>query len=196
MSIGGHYAVAKDGTLGSNDQWAMVDANRYDEFATLLQQTTRQLLTYLNAVLFRWDDADDVFQETCLVLWEKFDEFQPGTNFLGWALCVARNKAMSFQAARARRSRFWGSQLQNSLMAAVSDRGSAAANASADVLSTCIDRLCQADRQLVRRCYAEDVPIRQVAAQLGRSPQSVHNSLRRIRAALLECINQARENDR
>ena len=84
----------------------MVDENRYDEFAALLQQTTRQLLTYLNAVLFRWDDAEDVFQETCLVLWEKFSEFQPGTNFLAWALCVARNKAMSFQAMQARAAGF------------------------------------------------------------------------------------------
>ena len=138
----------------------MVDANRYDEFAALLQQTTRQLLTYLNAVLFRWDDAEDVFQETCLVLWEKFGEFQPGTSFLAWALCVARNKAMSFQARQARRRRFWTPGLQSSLMAAVSNRSSASANADADALSACIDRLCEADRQLVRRCYGEDVPVR------------------------------------
>jgi RNA polymerase sigma-70 factor, ECF subfamily len=174
----------------------MSDTNRYDEFAILLQQSTRQLLTYLNAVLFRWDDAEDVFQETCLVLWEKFGEFQPGTNFLGWALCIARNKAMTFQARQARRRRFWTPELQSSLMAAVSDRGSASANSDADALSTCMDRLCEADRHLVRRCYGEDVPVRQVATQLGRSPQSVHNSLRRIRAVLLECIQQAQGVDR
>ena len=174
----------------------MVDENRYDEFAALLQQTTRQLLTYLNAVLFRWDDARNIFQETCLVLWEKFSEFQPGTSFLAWALCIARNKAMSFQAMQAPRRRFWTPGVQSSLMAAVSNRNSAFANADADALSACIDRLCEADRQLVRRCYGEEVPVRSVAAQLGRSPQSVHNSLRRIRAVLLECIQQSQGADR
>jgi RNA polymerase sigma-70 factor (ECF subfamily) len=174
---------------------AMVSATRYEEFALLLQQTTRQLLTYLNAVLFRSEDAEDVFQETCLVLWEKFDEFQPGTNFLGWALCVARNKAMAFQARQARHRRFWTPDLQNALVNVVANQGPASVNADADALADCVDRLGESDRGLLRRCYGENVPVRQVAGELGRSPQSVHNSLRRIRAVLLECVKQAREVD-
>ena len=82
-----------------------------------------------------------------------------------------------------------------SLMAVVSDRDAAAANASLVALAKCMDRLCANDRDLVHRCYGDRVPVRQVAAQLGRSPESVHHSLRRVRSLLLKCIKEVREDD-
>jgi RNA polymerase sigma-70 factor, ECF subfamily len=174
----------------------MVDATRYDEFAQLLQRSAGQIVAYLHALLLNWSDAEDVFQESCLVLWEKFDEFEPGTNFVGWALRVAQNKALNFRRTRTRRARILKPELQASLLAAACDRGTAAANVSLDALSVCMDRLSAGDRQLVQRCYGDRIPVQQVATQLGRSPQSVHNSLRRVRTLLLECIQEVRENDR
>jgi RNA polymerase sigma-70 factor (ECF subfamily) len=173
----------------------MVDTNRYDEFAHLLQRSAGQIVAYLHALLLNWSDAEDVFQESCLVLWEKFDEFEPGTNFLGWALRVAQNKAMNFRRTRARRARFWRPELQVALMAAVSDRDAAAAGDSLAALAVCMDRLSEGDRRLVQRCYGDRVPVQRIAAELGRSPQSVHNSLRRVRTLLLECIQEVREDE-
>jgi RNA polymerase sigma-70 factor, ECF subfamily len=173
----------------------MTDPNRYDEFSELVQQTAAQVVTYLHAVLLDWNDAEDVFQESCLVLWDKFDAFEPGTNFLGWAIRIAQNKAMHFQRTRRRRAKFLNSELQMSLMAAVSDREAAATNAGLAALAICMDRLSEGDRDLVHRCYGDHVPVRQVAAELDRSPESVHHSLRRVRTALLECINEVREDN-
>jgi RNA polymerase sigma-70 factor (ECF subfamily) len=173
----------------------MPDPSRYSEFVDLLQRATGQIFAYLNALLLDWNDAEDVFQDACVVLWEKFDEFRPGSNFVAWALRVAQHKAMDFQKSRARRSVFWKADLQDSLMAAMAE-----ADATDDglaALSGCVAGLGAADRDLVQRCYGDGVPVRQVAAQLGRSPQSVHNSLRRIRLMLLECIERVkRQEDR
>ena len=84
----------------------MSDPKRYEEFADLIELSTGRILSYLHAVLLNWNDAEDVFQDTCLVLWQKFDEFRPGTGFLAWALCIAQHKAMNFQKKQARRSVF------------------------------------------------------------------------------------------
>ena len=43
---------------------------------------------------------------------------------------------------------------------------------------------------MVTLCYAEGVSVRQLADAMGRSPQSVHHSLRRIRNWLLDCIHR------
>ena len=102
---------------------------------------------------------------------------------------------MNFRRTRARHARFWKPELQMSLMAAASARDATAANASLAALATCMDRLSEGDRRLVQRCYGDRVPVQQVAAQLGRSPQSVHNSLRRVRTLLLECIQEVREDE-
>jgi len=34
-------------------------------------------------------------QETCLTLWEKYDEYDPATPFCAWAFTVARFKVLS-----------------------------------------------------------------------------------------------------
>ena len=174
---------------------SMPDPSRYSEFVDLLQRATGQIFAYLNALLLNWNDAEDVFQDACVVLWEKFDEFRPGSNFVAWALRVAQHKAMDFQKSRARRSVFWKAELQDSLMAAMAEAD--ATDEGLAALSGCVARLDEADRNLVQCCYGDGVPVRQIAAQLGRSPQSVHNSLRRIRGMLLECIERVtRQEDR
>ena len=52
-------------------------------------------------------------------------------------------------------------------------------------------KLRESDRELLKDCYGETEGIAEVAQRRGRSPQSVHNSLRRIRRALFECIQRA-----
>jgi RNA polymerase sigma-70 factor (ECF subfamily) len=63
-------------------------------------------------------------------------------------------------------------------------------DANLDTLTECMKKLEEGDLQLVQVCYGDGVPVRQVAAELSRSPQSVHNSLRRIRLTLLKCIER------
>ncbi len=51
--------------------------------------------------------------------------------------------------------------------------------------------LSDVDRDLLALCYGTQQSFREVAEQLGRSPQSVYDSLSRIRRVLLECIERA-----
>ena len=52
-------------------------------------------------------DAEEVLQETNLVLWRKFEEFEPGTNFKAWAFQTAYYKIQSFLSRQERdRARF------------------------------------------------------------------------------------------
>ena len=76
----------------------MTDPGRYDEFSRFVQQVSGQVVTYLQAVLLDWNDAEDVFQESCLVLWEKFDEFEPGTKIsLAGRSASRRTKRCTFR---------------------------------------------------------------------------------------------------
>ncbi|MEX2025689.1 MAG: sigma factor, partial [Pirellulaceae bacterium] len=72
------------------------------EFVGLFSQNARRLYAYIFLLLGNAADADDVFQETSRVLWEKFDQFQPGANFLAWAESVAHYQTLSFRRRRQR----------------------------------------------------------------------------------------------
>lgn len=167
----------------------MPDAKRYDEFSELVRLCSSQMLAYIDSLLLNRSDAEDLFQETCIVLWQKFDEFSRGTNFLAWALRIADYKVMNFQQKQARRVAFTDS-LRDALMAEVASREAEATSASLQALSGCMERLTRDDRRMVTLCYAEGESVRQLADAMGRSPQSVHHSLRRIRNWLLECIHR------
>lgn len=167
----------------------MPDPKRYEEFAGLVRLHTSQVLAYINALLLNWSDADDLFQETCLVLWQKFDQFEPGTNFLAWALRIADNKVMKFKTKRAR-SAVFTADLRHAIMADVAQRSADDATASLTALSGCMDRLADSDRKMMTLCYGESIPVRQFADAIGRSPQSVHHSLCRVRKWLLDCVGR------
>ncbi len=47
-------------------------------------------------------DAEDIFQNVGVTLWEKFDEFEEGTNFGAWACRIAWFKVLDFQQKRQR----------------------------------------------------------------------------------------------
>ncbi len=41
-------------------------------------------------------NADEVLQKTSIVLWSKFKQFDPDTNFLAWARRIARLEVNNF----------------------------------------------------------------------------------------------------
>ena len=174
----------------------MVDTNRYDEFAHLLQRSAGQIVAYLHALLLNWSDAEDVFQEACLVL---LGEIRPVASRApissAGAACRRENKALNFRRTEARRARFWRPEVQVALMAAVSDRDAAAAGDSLAALAVCMDRLSEGDRRLVQRCYGDRVP---VPADRGRAwPLAAERPqlAARVRTLLLECIQEVREDE-
>jgi RNA polymerase sigma-70 factor, ECF subfamily len=167
----------------------MPDPKRYKDFADLIELSTSQVLSYLHALLLNWNDAEDVFQETCLVLWQKFDEFRPGTNFVAWALRIAQHKVMDFQKQQKRRTAFTAG-LRDTLMTEIADQSSEVEAAFLAALAGCMDRLTPGDHRMVKLSYVEGVPVRQIADAMGRSPESVHNSLHRIRSWLLACVQR------
>lgn len=167
----------------------MSDTHRYKEFANLVRIHSGQMLGYINALLLNWNDTDDLFQDTCVILWQKFDQFQPGTNFLAWALRVADNQVLKFRTKQAK-LRVFTDDLRREMMSDIAGRNTEEAAASLGALAGCMERLTQGDRQLVTQCYSDRIPVRQVAEELGRSQQSVHNSLCRIRRWLLTCVRR------
>ena len=62
----------------------MSKQEQHDLFCELLTLHQGQLHGYILALVGNRADADDLFQSTSMVLWRKFDTFQPGSSFLAW----------------------------------------------------------------------------------------------------------------
>jgi RNA polymerase sigma-70 factor (ECF subfamily) len=60
----------------------MNEQKRHDLFTQLITHHQSDLYAYIFAIVRDWEDASDLFQSVCLVLWRKFELFQPNSSFL------------------------------------------------------------------------------------------------------------------
>jgi RNA polymerase sigma-70 factor, ECF subfamily len=170
---------------------------RSQRFTELLQQCQLQLLRYIFALVRNGADAQDVFQQTCMVLWDRFDDFDPDRSFLAWACGVARFKARKFLLQHQRYRAHFSEDFAQRMAEVQLNAAPKEIEARQAALPDCIDKLPPAQRELLMLCYDEQQRVADVAAKVGRPARGVHNSLRAIREKLMECIDRAvREGDR
>src|SRR3954454_12754942 len=55
----------------------------------LMTRHQRQIFSYIYVLVPNRTDAEDLLQETSLVICEKFHEFKEGTDFIAWACQIA-----------------------------------------------------------------------------------------------------------
>jgi threonine dehydratase len=66
-----------------------------DDFVALLTGSQRRLHAYIFSLVWNPADADDILQETNIVLLKKAAEYDTNRDFLPWALTIARFQALA-----------------------------------------------------------------------------------------------------
>ena len=145
------------------------------------------LRAYLRALLRDAEQADEVLQRTNLVLWEKADEFTPGTNFQAWACQVARYEVLAYRKQQSR-DRLVFSEAAITAIGAEAERHMGVLNDLREFLEACLEQLPAKQRRLVAARYRRDGTVQGIAQQQGTSADAISASLYRIRQALLKCI--------
>jgi RNA polymerase sigma-70 factor (ECF subfamily) len=164
---------------------------RKAEFARLLSENQSRLYGYIHSLIPDLTHADDLFQQTALVLWDKFDAFDRGRSFFSWACGVARYEAANYSRRLARQRKFFGHDLNLLLIAAHEELSDVEVTDRREALTRCVGKLREDDRVLLTECYTDAAGVPGVAARRNRSPHSVYNSLQRIRLQLFHCITRA-----
>ena len=73
-----------------------------NDFHELLAVHQGQIIGFIFAAVRNLHDAQDLYQETCITAWEKFNEFESGSNFARWACGIARLEILQHQRRHAR----------------------------------------------------------------------------------------------
>ena len=91
----------------------MAENARAREFLDLYIKYQRQMYVFLRGHIPFGGDIDDVFQDASRVLWEKFDEYRPETDFRGWAFAVLRLQVLKYYEGRERLTRILSPEVAN-----------------------------------------------------------------------------------
>lgn len=162
-------------------------ASRYELFVTLFTRHEAGLRAFVRSLLPGWDAVDEVMQNTGLVLWRKFHDFDPDTEFMRWACVVARFEVLAWRRDKARDRHVFDPDLVD-LLAAEAEDSWEALSRERRALERCLARLPESRRRLVIASYEPGVKIHEVAALAGKTATAFYKLLNRIRAALLDCV--------
>lgn len=166
----------------------MSDASRTSVVTDIARHQSR-LRGFVRCLLVRSGDVDDVLQEINAVLWEKADEFQPGTDFWAWASQIARFKVMNHIRKLGRERLVFDEAIMEQLAEiAVSKLEQMDQRRAA--LDHCLQQLPPPQRQLIDLRYTAGQTIEWIGESIGRPAGSVRQALYRIRAALQACIER------
>lgn len=161
-----------------------------EEFVQLFTKHQRRVYLFILGQIPNPGDAEEVLQESNVVILRKCDQFEIGTNFLAWACSVARFEILKYRD-RFKRNRLRFSSEFLDLIEGETVRRDELSDSRRDALATCIGKLSDKDRELIQLRYASDGKGQDVAAALGRPRNSVYQSLSRIRKLLLDCVNRS-----
>ena len=161
------------------------------EFVTQITRSQRQLHAFILSMVWHPADADDVLQQTNLVLWEKAAEFDGSRPFLPWAMRFAQLQTLAWLKRRQRQQKRL--VFDNDLARLLADEAAAdepAFEARRRALAWCLQKLRPEQRELIARRYEPEASVKALAEAGGTTPKAVSDKLRRIRRALLDCIEQ------
>ncbi len=182
--LGSHSAETRVSSGGTS-----VDSPRHAEFGELFVRNQNRIYRYICSVIPNRADAEELFQQTNLTLWKTWDRFDPSRKFLPWACGIAHNHIRNFVRKKQRHQVVLSHEIMEQLIQTRWEHDELLEQRK-QALAGCLEKLTPRQRQLLDACYASEDTIKAAAESSGQTPNAIYKRLRRIRAALYDCISR------
>jgi len=160
------------------------------EFLRLFVRHQQEIYAYILTLVPTVHDADDLFQDGMTVMWRKFDQFKPGTNFAAWAVQIMRYQILGYRRNLARAKRVL---MEDSLFEALMDYVPKIQDevvARIEALRKCQALLDDRAKRILKMRYEHNTSIGEIASYLKVSRRHVYHLLGQINSALLRCMRR------
>ena len=164
-----------------------MSTHEHEQFVQEVIAAQGRLYALVLAMTADPDAADEVVQETNLVLLRKEQEFELGTNFFAWAAQVASYQVQSYRKKLGRDRLQFDDALIANLTSDAAELDFEAIDRAA--LRKCLGDLDPAESDMVRQRYS-GTSVAQLAEQHDRSAASISQSLYRTRTKLADCMRR------
>lgn len=171
-----------------------MDDSQTEAYLLLLARHERELASYVYGLVGSRADGDEILQEARVLMWKKFVDFTPGTNFAAWGRKICLGLILNYRRSRQRERTTAAEDAFIEAVASEIDRIEAESaglpNNRAEALEACLKKLPETHRQIILWRYYEDLDIPGIARKSRRSEGAVYRMLSRVRKTLLECMEK------
>jgi RNA polymerase sigma-70 factor (ECF subfamily) len=162
-------------------------------FSVLVHENTGMLMTYLRASVAREAPAEDLFQETMVVAWRRFEEFDRTRPFGPWLRGIARNLILAHYRASKRDMLLCTEDVLEHLdkrVEQIARRPGDTWDEKIAALDDCLDALPGEYREPLELHYRDHHNTHTISGLLSTSREAIKKRLQRARTKLADCLKR------
>ena len=164
-----------------------------DVFEVLVREHAGMLTAFVRASVSSSSAVDDIWQETMLTAWRRWEDYDRSRPFGAWLRGIAAKNVLAWNRNQARRhvvcdesTLDYFSQTFHQIHQLPGDTF----DEKLVALRQCIEALPERYRETIRLRYEDELMPAAIAERLARNTETVKKQLLRAKAMLLECITR------
>lgn len=174
--------------MSESEQNNIGQADEGEEFLRLLNEHERKITLYVMNLVRDRGDAEDILQETRVVMWRHFHKFELGSNYLAWGRKIAFNQILTYRRKHKKRAELSDAFLES--VAFEISKNERRYDRRTEALKSCVLKLSRPHRQILLMRYTRDMEVDDIGREVGRSEGAVYRLLSRIRIMLQDCVTK------
>jgi RNA polymerase sigma-70 factor (ECF subfamily) len=163
--------------------------NKTARFLKLYGQCNRQISSYIFSLIQNFEDANDILQQTTTIMWQKFDQFEIGTDFVSWGIKIAHYQILYYRRKKSNQKVFFSDNLFNQIEL-VASKNYKRSDDRLKYLRECLKKVTPNDLLLLRERFELNQPVKTLASHTGKSIQYIYRRLALIQNRLYRCIKR------
>lgn len=164
------------------------DDSKGRAFLPRFLQVERRIFGYILTLVPDRSEAEDLLQETSLVMWEKFDRLAPPDDLLAWGCRIAYFQVQHHRRHWRRQNRLSELLIERLAESAREQSESLRLEQRSELLASCLEALPARERALVAERLKDGATTQSTAELLGLSAAAVYKTMAKIRRLLADCV--------
>ncbi len=155
-------------------------------FVELYSSNYNRIRSFILMMVPNTSEADDILQETSRIMWEKFQQYEPGTNFVSWGVTIAK-----YQVLKYRKNYNSKVPLSSEIIDKLSEDFESPLdreNDQLDALRGCLKKLEKKDYHLIQSRFEHKKTARELSQQIGVAMNTIYRNESRVLYLLQRCI--------
>lgn len=160
-----------------------------ERFIRLFVRFESDLTSIVRTYLPDWNAVDEVLQESSLVMWRKIDELEKDEDFLRWGRVIVHFEVLKYRRKTVRDRHILSQNLVMKLIdESVHDEQSNVSQQTETVFLECLKEFSESNRELLLAAHKSRGAIKEIAAQIGCTVNSLYKKLTRLKVKLHDCV--------
>jgi RNA polymerase sigma-70 factor, ECF subfamily len=181
-----------------NDDQELVDAilrGDFEQYSQLVKKYNRDVVKVVSAMLFNYDEVDDLVQKVFIEAYDKLERFDTKRNFAKWLKGIARNSVRMHLRSDKTSEKHISIYRDWAVTQMEADENFELIDSKTKALESCYSKVSDTNRTIMEMKYRKHLSIQEISNSLNRTIEGITKALSRTRAELRICIKRAMNND-